>query len=258
MNKFEKLMMIAARPALWRPFLRGAVASMEHHAALHRLDLRTCIDIGANKGQFSVLCQYLFPGIRIFAFEPLPDVAKRCEAAIGNANSQVHVHALGAIDNRSQFYVTERSDSSSLLLPGIAQERAYGSRVAGAVDVDVHRLDGVMTAAQIARPALMKLDVQGAELDVLAGCGSLLRDVDYIYLEGSFVELYEGQALITDIVTFLDREGFAFRGVYNTSYTRDYGTTQADFLFERVPRPDDVKDTRATIAQPVDRGLIPA
>jgi FkbM family methyltransferase len=255
-GKARKLLSITVRPPLWRPFLRGAVASMEHYAALHRLDARTCIDIGANKGQFSVLCQYLFPGVRIFAFEPLPDIAKRCAHALGEANTQVYAHALGSHDARSQFYVTERSDSSSLLVPSAAQERAYGSRVADSVKVEVRRLDHVMTAAQIARPALMKLDVQGAELDVLEGCGDLLQSIDYIYLEGSFVELYRGQALITDIVTFLSERGFAFRGIYNTSYTRDYGTTQADFLFER--RPQGAPRANAAAATRADASLIPA
>jgi hypothetical protein len=115
-----------------------------------------------------------------------------------------------------------------------------------------------MTAEQITRPALMKLDVQGAELDVLEGCGTLLQEIDYIYLEGSFVELYEGQALITDIVTFLDRHGFKFRGIYNTSYTRDYGTTQADFLFERAPHPHGIDAADVAASASTDRGLIPA
>lgn len=256
--KADKLLKIAVRPGLWRPFLQGAVPGMEHLAALRRLDVKTCIDIGANNGQFSVLCQYLFPGIAIFAFEPLPEVAQQCRRALGNDRAQVKTCALGARDSRSQFYVTERSDSSSLLVPGTAQERAYGSRVAGAVDVEVRRLDHVLTAAQIAGPALMKLDVQGAELDVLEGCGALLETIDYIYLEGSFVELYEGQALVTDIVSFLGRRGFAFRGIYNTSYTHDYGTTQADFLFERATRPGHDGATDMAVASSADAGLIPA
>lgn len=256
MNKFEKLMMIVRRPSLWRAFMRGAVASMEHYSAMRRLKVRTCLDIGANKGQFSALCRYLFPGVNIFAFEPLPEVARHCARALGNGDVKVYAHALGATASRARFYVTERADSSSLLHPGTRQERAYGSRVASALDVEVRRLDQVLTSAQIARPALMKLDVQGAELDVLEGCGALLRNVDYIYLEGSFVELYDGQALITDIIRFLDRHGFAFRGIYNTSYTPDYGTTQADFLFERIAQVDDHSlKTTATVAQP---GLVPA
>jgi FkbM family methyltransferase len=253
--KAVKLYGIAIRPGLWKPFIRGTAASMEHLAALRRLDVKTCIDVGANKGQFSVLCRDLFPGAAIIAFEPLPDVARQCARALGGEHVQVYVHALGAQDSRSHFYVTERSDSSSLLMPGAAQERAYGSRVAESMNVEVRRLDRVLTPAQIAGPALMKLDVQGAELDVLEGCGALLRNIDYIYLEGSFVELYEGQPLIADIVAFLHGQGFAFRGVYNTSYTRDYGTTQADFLFERIRLP-----ARIAVAAPAtaDAGLIPA
>lgn len=256
--KAAKLCGIAIRPGLWRPLMRGTAASMEHLAALRRLDVKTVIDVGANKGQFSVLCRDLFPGVAIVAFEPLPDVARQCARALGGDRVQIYAHALGARDSRSQFYVTERSDSSSLLIPGAAQERAYGSRVAEAMDVEVRRLDHVLTPAQIAGPALMKLDVQGAERDVLEGCGRLLQDIDYIYLEGSFVELYEGQPLIADIIAFLHGQGFAFRGIYNTSYTRDYGTTQADFLFERIRLPANMRAAGIAAPATADAGLVPA
>jgi hypothetical protein len=119
-------------------------------------------------------------------------------------------------------------------MPGTGQRRAYGSKLATQTSVEVRRLDRVLTADAIQRPALMKLDVQGGELDVLKGCGALLDSIDAILLEGSFVELYEGQVLVADIIAFLRERGFEFRGVHNASYTADYGPTQADFLFTRT------------------------
>ena len=82
-------------------------------------------------------------------------------------------------------------------------------------------------------PALLKIDVQGYELAVLAGCDSLLAAFAFVYVECSFVELYDGQALATDVVDFLSARGFALAGVYNLTYNRVGAAVQGDFLFSR-------------------------
>jgi len=57
-------------------------------------------------------------------------------------------------------------------------------------------------------PALLKLDVQGFELSALQGCGRLLERFRYVYVEASFIELYVGQALATEVIGFLFSRGF--------------------------------------------------
>ena len=232
MNKFEKLLRILSRPQLALALAKGTPPGMEHLQALAGLNVRSCIDVGACYGQFSVLCQELFGDIRIFAFEPLADAAERCRRVLP-ASANVYQFALGATERQSEFHVTNKPNSSSLLVPGRAQFEAYGVKQASRVDVKVRRLDNVLTKADLDGRCLLKIDVQGGELDVLRGCGELLNQIEYIYLEGSFVELYDGQPLITDIVVFLSQWGFVLRGIYNNSFTDQFGDTQGDFLFTR-------------------------
>jgi hypothetical protein len=110
-------------------------------------------------------------------------------------------------------------------------EQVYGISIAGQVTVPVVRLPDIIDLSTLPRPILLKIDVQGAELEVLKGAEALLPLIDAIYCEVSFARLYEGQPLAEDIVQYLARNSFTLRGVFNQSSTKDLGPTQADFLF---------------------------
>jgi hypothetical protein len=88
-------------------------------------------------------------------------------------------------------------------------------------------------AAEIGAPALLKVDVQGFELEALRGCEDLLGRFAYVYAECSFVELYAGQALADEVIAWLRERGFKLRGVHNMDYDRGGQAIQADFLFAR-------------------------
>ena len=95
-------------------------------------------------------------------------------------------------------------------------------------------LHELLAAEQLQRPSLLKLDVQGFELQALQGCQAYLPLIDWVYAECSFVELYEGQALADEVIAWLREQGFVLVGVYNMSYDREGRAIQADFLFGPV------------------------
>ena len=107
------------------------------------------------------------------------------------------------------------------------------------IEVQVTRLGDAIDLAGLPRPILLKIDVQGAELKVLEGIDNWDL-LDFIYVELSFVELYDRQALFEDVRAFLVGRGFALRGVFNQAFTDAFGPTQADCLFVRQAMPKDV------------------
>jgi len=141
--------------------------------------------------------------------------------------------ALANSDGSATFYVTDRTDSSSLLRPGIGQERAFGVRGAMTIEVPVRRLDETVDFSGLAHPILLKVDVQGSELAVFEGCDQL-DEVDLIYVELSFAELYEGQPLFQDVTEYLKGRGFTIAGIFNQVITAEFGPTQVDALFKRA------------------------
>jgi len=208
-------------------------AAVEHLEAIRFCAPRTLIDVGANKGQFSMAVRSLFPKAQIHAFEPLPEARERFQSVFkGDHKVALYDLAIGAKAGEAIFYVADRADSSSLLRPGTGQREAYGVQTQRRITVRVQPLKETLDFSNLVHPVLMKIDVQGGELEVLKSIENLSL-VDFIYVEVSFVELYERQPLFREIFDHLAERGFRLRGAFNQSCTKAFGPTQADCLFER-------------------------
>ncbi|MEM7568866.1 MAG: FkbM family methyltransferase [Pseudomonadota bacterium] len=235
MSKARKLLTILRYADMRRALFKHQVAAAtEHLGALAMMKPAALVDVGANKGQFSLACAALFPDVTIHAFEPLPQAASRFDAVFaGRQNVHLHRHAIGTVAGQTTFHVADREDSSSLLEPQKAQREAYGVSSAGQMQVEVKPLADALDVSLLPSPRALKLDVQGAELDALQSAGSL-SDFDFIYAELSFIELYSNQPLSEDVYAYLRAQGFALRGVFNLSETKAFGPTQVDALFVKA------------------------
>lgn len=98
--------------------------------------------------------------------------------------------------------------------------------------VAVRRLDEALAGEAIAAPALLKIDVQGFEYEVIQGIGALVEAIEWIYAEVSLIELYEGQKLFDEIAALLAAMGYGSAGLFN-EFHRDGKLVQADALFCR-------------------------
>lgn len=236
MRKPEKLLAIL-RVAPYRSALlqHGVAAAVEHRRALGGLGVRTVVDVGANRGQFALLARHCFPRARIIAFEPLSAPAVRFRRLFAD-DGRVTLHrvALGSHSGEATMHVSGRDDSSSLL-PITAKQRSLfpGTGEAGTETVRIGRLSEFIGQTSIERPALLKLDVQGYELEALRGSEDLLEQFDWVSAECSFLELYEGQALADEVIGWLCERGFRISSIDGLSRDRQGRAIQADILFAR-------------------------
>jgi len=229
----RKVVGLLLSPWAWKHLLRTqTAAAVEHLEMLRYANPTTVIDVGANKGQFALVA--LAAGAsRVISFEPLTS-----EAAIYRKNfarsprCTLYEFALADTTGEAILHVADRPDSSSLLPLGAGQKEAFRVGEARTTKVAVKRLDDVIESVALGDRVLVKIDVQGAEGAVIRGSKGLLEKVQYVYAEGSFVELYEGQLVAGELVQLMDNAGFTLRGIYNVTHTKNYGATQADFLFE--------------------------
>jgi len=233
MKQFAKLCRILSKPVLRDGLRHGVGAAMQHADLLGGLSLATVVDIGANVGQFSLLVNGLMPHVHVHAFEPVSKSARTFERLFAkNEMVSLHQKAVGRIARKLAMNIARHADSSSLLPATPLQSKTFsGTDFIGVEEVEVTPLDLELAPSQIVPPALLKLDVQGYELEALRGCESMIRLFSYVYFELSFVELYVGQATPEELFDFLGRNGFSFRGVYNTVYDKSGRSIQCDCLF---------------------------
>jgi FkbM family methyltransferase len=214
--------------------LIGVSASIEHREALRGSNFRTVVDVGANRGQFALFCRTEFPQARIISFEPLSAPAAHFRKIFGNDELvTLHEMALGSVAGRSIMHVTAEDDGSSLLAVGDTQAILFGTREVASQAVTVRRLDEVVTSAMLSAAALLKIDVQGFEMEVLRGAVGILSSFRSVYVECSYLELYSGQALINEAIEFLYSAGFTLAGVFNQAADDCGRPVQADVLFHR-------------------------
>jgi FkbM family methyltransferase len=218
-----------------RALLQGVVASYEHSTVLAGLpSASTVIDIGANKGQFILEAIKWHPDAQYIAFEPLKtERAVMARVLKGIKHLTIHPIALGAAECRVPIYVSAAPDSSSVLRQAPLQSECFpGTHNIGLEEIVMRRCDVVIGRSQLRAPVVCKIDVQGYELNVLQGFGGLLQSVDYLIVELTNAQFYDGAPNSAEVIAFLAAHGFRVAGLYDM-YIKDGICLQADFLFHR-------------------------
>lgn len=235
-RKARKLTRLLRRPAYRRGLRSGVAAAVEHESIPYRDDLRTIVDVGAHQGQFALFALERFPSASVVCLEPLPQPRERLEEVTGWSHRvrTLAVAASNRTEAKASMHVSKRDDSSSLQAIGPKQVKAFpGTEEVGLTVVPVARLDSLFSASDIVDPAMLKVDVQGHEYEVLEGSSAILPAFCEVAVEASFVELYEGQRLAGEVTALLEDAGFSLAGVFDVKQAPSGECLQADLLFHR-------------------------
>lgn len=138
------------------------------------------IDVGANIGMAAVWFNSKYPGRAIHCFEPLPDNARMI--ALNAPSAHINPVAVGAARGTATLAV----DADQVMASTIPYEHA-----AGMLQVNVISLDDYVVRLGIDRVAILKIDTEGMELDVLAGAKTTLDRTDSISIETHGLERHQ-------------------------------------------------------------------
>lgn len=190
---------------------------------------------------------YRLASRRIYAVEADAQEADRLRAVLASDPSiTVMEHGVGRADGTATLHITRHPKCSSLYAP-IAEmaQRYIGLHVMmpdREVEVPVRSIATLAEVYGVARIDFMKLDIQGAELDVLQGGERLLEGTLGVVCEVNFAKLYHGQPRFHDVARYMESQGFEFYkfvhqgGKARTDTRRDQQQILwADALFLRPP-----------------------
>ena len=170
----------------------------------------------------------VFPEAQIVAVEALRAYAPVLEPVLKeNGRGRIVWAAAGREDGSVTFNVHKDLVGSSLY------KEAEGPSVDGeGQTVPMRTLDTIAAQEKLAGPYLVKIDVQGAELDVLRGAASVLAQTEYLILEVSLFETLLGGPQMADVIAFLQEQGFAAYDVFGANYRPlDGALAQIDMAF---------------------------
>lgn len=194
------------------------------------------IDVGASTGMFSKTARYLWPDAKIYSFEPLAISYRKLQRLADKmSNIDIFNFALGAKAESGTINQSSYEYSSSILeMSNLHKEAFPHSAESTTQAISIHTLDEIFGGKPIVRPLLLKLDVQGFELNVLKGGADLLARVDHILIELSLEELYRGQPLFDEVYCFLHQKGFELIDILELLRNPNtYELLQVDALFKR-------------------------
>lgn len=171
--------------------------------AAHNMHIRGVVHVGAHWGQEFVA--YRTAGIRDIIFiEPCSPAYERLKREFGNEPDVVLFNcACSNIDGHQEIYVETRNQgqSNSFLKPKKHLEYYPEVQFMDKERVPVRMLDNLPFTRN--KYNMLMMDTQGAELMVLMGANETLKTMDYIYTEVNDQELYENNALVTELDAYL-------------------------------------------------------
>ncbi len=185
----------------------------------------TIYDIGANRGSTIAKFVDYFPGARIVAFEPIVSLCEEIKSKFENyKNINIENTGISNFTGEQIFFVNKSIDTSSFL-PSQKAGLNSDSQVKNIAQINVP----VKTIAQsyieqkIEQIHILKLDIQGSELNALNGAEDLLahKKIDVIYTEAYFIQQYIDHPLFADITLYLSKFGYQLQDIYNPIYGND-------------------------------------
>ncbi|MGK7921625.1 MAG: FkbM family methyltransferase, partial [Trichodesmium sp.] len=194
---------------------------------------QTVFDVGANIGSWTQAVLSSHSDIKIHLFEPVPQIYQSLLKNIFHRLETGKIFpnnlAIGRVEKLDKFYFYQETPTWSTLFRRFEVEKQYNIQPPQSFSVLVTSLDLYCQRWGINRINFLKIDVEGAELDVLQGCENLLQKayIDYIQFEygGTFLD---AKITLKEVFDYLQKKryslfkitskGFEYKPIFYPEY----------------------------------------
>lgn len=193
-------------------------------------EVKTVVDVGIAFGTSPIYDA--FPRAKYFLIEPVAECRPVLEKLKQRLNAEYFLVAAGAENGEITFNVHDDISGSSIFA------QVEGKALDGeARTTPMRRLDSLLPK-DLEHPVFIKIDTQGAEIEVLKGLGSRINEIDLMIVETTMMPLRHGIPQFADIVRFCDDAGFAVYDVLEGHMrSLDGALAQIDLAFVRKDSP---------------------
>ena len=195
--------------------------------------VRGVLDVGGNVGQTA--CEYTsyFPQAQIYTFEPVPASFAKLQSAVANL-PRVKAFQMAVGSSTGTVFMNVGDDSQ---LNSIVKVKDSTS----VIEVPLDSLDHIVSSLSLDQIDLLKIDVEGFELEVLKGAVRLFAEKKVRFLVIECILQPNAEMPHTDfldVLEVLNKAGFCCVTLYSQYFNLRLGSTVVNALFalkERLP-----------------------
>lgn len=181
------------------------------------------LDVGANVGQTAMRFHKAFPACEIHSFEPVPQTFEKMVRKVQGINKIHPVNlGIGAAQATVQMCVGQVSEENSLL-----------NSVGEIVQVQIDSLDNYCKFYEVPTIDLLKIDVEGYEMQALAGAERLFQEsrVRFVYVECELSKNGTPHTPYEQLKSALQPYGFSPFAYYAEAFSTKYLAGIGNVLF---------------------------
>ena len=188
------------------------------------------IDIGAYKGDWTARVSKIFENSKFLMIEPQKSKETILSDLVKQNKNIFYKQTLLGEENKDKVQFFEMESGSS-----IYEEQTLVSRKIKYLPMTT--LNDLVNEFQLKGKFFLKLDVQGAELDVLAGASQIIQDIEVILVEVSLLSYQKGGPLFAEVVNYLNSKDFVLFDICNQYRKPDKTLFQVDLMFIKRKSP---------------------
>jgi len=193
----------------------------------HGFEPNGIIDIGAHVGDWTRSIKKVFPTTPVLMIEARESQSGVLKRACAEMPSVHHLIALLGSEPRDAVEFHAHETGSSLF-----RERSNVPR--SSTMLPMRTLDEIVKAdIRLNAPLFLKLDVQGAELEVLRGATTTISLAEIVQLEVQLLHYNERAPSAAEVIAFMDERGFAIFDIAGFVRPNDVDLVQIDLIFMR-------------------------
>lgn len=195
-------------------------------------------DVGAHIGNVSLKYRQLFSDSVIYSFEPFPEsFLSLKQNTLKHKNIKPFNKGLGAYIGSSKFHSNIHEQTNSILATHPKADYNWGNKnlldTKEILDIELTTIDQIVEEENIKKIDILKLDVQGAEYQVMAGAKKTIEKqmISLIYTEIITIPSYENQLELDEALLMFRQYGFELFNIYNSGHTENGRLQYIDAVF---------------------------